>query len=163
MARSVMGLFAYLGSANGINGPISCGSKMITCVAASVAEEELAGGFQAALIAVLHRRTLHDLGYPQPSTLLRMDNSVAVALAKGTINAKRSKTMDMRFFWLTDRVKQGQISVDHIPGIWNIADHFTKALPKAKFYQFVYFLCINMDNEDKQLKTKPITITFPKA
>ena len=163
MARSVMGLFAYLGSAKGINGPISCGSKMITCVVASVAEAELAGGFQAALIAVLHRRTLHDLGYPQPSTLLRMDNSVAVALANGTINAKRSKTMDMRFFWLTDRVKQGQISVDHIPGIWNIADHFTKALPKAKFYQFVNFLSINMDNEDQKQKKKPTTITFPKA
>jgi hypothetical protein len=128
MAKSVMGYFGYLGLANGINGPISCGSKMITCVVASVAEAELAGGFQAALIAVLHRRTLHDLGYHQPPTLLRMDNSVAVSIANATINAKRSKTMDMRFFWLTDRVKQGQLTVDHIAGIWNIADHFTKAL-----------------------------------
>ena len=71
--------------------------------------------------------------------------------------------MDMRFFWLADRVKQGQITVDHISGIWNIADHFTKALPKAKFYQFVNFLSINMDNEDKKQKKKPTTITFPKA
>jgi hypothetical protein len=165
MARSVMGYFGYLGLSNGINGPISCGSKMITCVVASVAEAELAGGFQAALIAVLQRRTLHDLGYPQPPTLQRMDNSVAVSLAKGRINAKRSKTMDMRLFWLTDtsRVKQGQITVDHISGIWNIADHFTKALSKAKFHQFVNFLCINIDNEDKKQKKKPTTITFPKA
>jgi hypothetical protein len=127
----------------------------------SVAEAELAGAFQSALVAVLHRRTLHDLGYPQPPTLLRIDNSVAVSLATGMINAKRSKTMDRRFFWLTDRVKQGQFIVQHIPGIWNIADHFTKALPKRKFCQFVGFISINMDNEEKQQKNKQTTITFP--
>jgi hypothetical protein len=70
--------------------------------------------------------------------------------------------MDMRFFWLTDRVKQGQFIVGHIPGIWNPADHFTKALPKAKFYQFLIFIAINMDNEAKGARAKPKTITFPK-
>ena len=68
----------------------------------------------------------------------------------------------MRFFWLTDRVKQGQFIVKHIPGIWNLADHFTKALPKAKFYQFLVFIAINMDNEAKDARTKPKTLTFPK-
>jgi hypothetical protein len=77
-----------------------------------------------------------------------MDNSVAVALATGNINAKRSKTMDMRFFWLVDRVKQGHFTVEHIPGIWNIADHFTKALPRAKFYQLLPFITVNIDSED---------------
>jgi hypothetical protein len=161
-ARSVLGFFSYLGYPDGINGPISCGSKMIKCVVASVAEAEMAGGFQAAQMAVMHRRTLHDLGYPQQPTLLRMDNSVAVALATGTINAKRSKTMDMRFFWLADRVKQGQFVVKHIPGIWNIADFFTKALPRLKFYQFVPFITVNIDNENIQPRGKPTTLTFPK-
>jgi hypothetical protein len=63
--RSVMGWLNYLGCPNGINGPISCGSKMINCVVASVAEAELGGGFQAAQITLQHCRTLHDLGYPQ--------------------------------------------------------------------------------------------------
>jgi hypothetical protein len=45
-AASVVGLLAYLGAANAINGPISYNSKMISCVVASVAEAELAGGFQ---------------------------------------------------------------------------------------------------------------------
>ncbi len=161
-ARSVMGWTNYLGPPNGINGPISCGSKMINCVVASVAEAELGGGFQAAQITLRHRRTLHDLGYPQLPSLLRMDNSVAVALATGNINAKRSKTMDMRFFWLIDRVKQGHFTVEHIPGIWNIADHFTKALPRAKFYQFLPFITVNIDSEEKLPKSKPQTITFPK-
>jgi hypothetical protein len=70
--------------------------------------------------------------------------------------------MDMRFFWLVDRVKQGQFIVDHIPGIWNIADHFTKPLPKTKFYQFCAFIIVNTDNELQQLKQKSATITFSK-
>jgi hypothetical protein len=45
-----------------------------------------------------------------------MDNTVALGLAQGSLNAKRSKSMDMRFFWLVDRVKQKQFIVDHIPG-----------------------------------------------
>jgi hypothetical protein len=135
---------------------------MISCVVASVAEAELAGGFQAAQISVQHRRILHDLGYPQPPTLLRMDNTVALGLAQGSLNKKRSKSMDMRFFWLIDRVAQKQFTVDHIPGIWNIADHFTKPLPKGKFYQFFQYLAVNMDNEPKQNRLKSATITIPK-
>ena len=161
-ARSVCGGFSYFGLPTAINGPISCGSWMIDCVCASVAEAEMAGGFQMAQSATNHRRIASDLGYPQPPTLLRMDNTVALGIASGEMNAKRSKSMDMRFFWLVDRVKQGQFIVDHIPGIWNIADHFTKPLPKTKFYQFCAFIIVNTDNELQQLKQKSATITFSK-
>jgi hypothetical protein len=76
-----------------------------------------------------------------------MDNTVALGIASGKMNAKRSKSMDMRFFWLVDRVKQQHFVVSHIPGIWNIADHFTKPLPKQKFYQFLRFLVVNMGGQ----------------
>jgi hypothetical protein len=160
-AHSVVGSLAYLGSSYGINGPISCHSKMISCVVASVAEAELAGGFQIAQAAVHFRRILHDLGYPQSPTLLRMDNTVAISIATESINAKRSKSMDMRFFWIIDRIKQGQFSVQHIPGEYNIADHFTKPLPRAKFWQFLNYLVINMDTETPS-NQKIKTITIPK-
>ncbi len=67
-ACSVLGWYNY-GLPNGINGPISCGSKMINCVVASAAEAELGGGFQAAQITLQHRRTIHDLGYRSTITL----------------------------------------------------------------------------------------------
>ena len=135
---------------------------MISCVVSSVAEAELAGGFQAAQMAVQLRNILHDLGYPQPPTLLRIDNTVAIGLARGSINAKRSKSMDMRFFWLVDRVKQNHFTIDHIPGIWNVADHFTKPLPKGKFYQFFQYLAVNMDNEPQPNRLKSATVTIHK-
>jgi hypothetical protein len=91
-----------------------------------------------------------------------MDNTVAIGLSEGKVNAKRSKTMDMRFFWIIDRVKQKQFSVTHIPGVWNIADFFTKALPKSKFYQFFAYLAVNLDDEDVEVKLKSKTIRFQK-
>jgi hypothetical protein len=44
--------------------------------------------------------------------------------------------MDMRFFWLRDRVAQQQFVVEHIPGKHNVADFFTKALPKSNTISF---------------------------
>ena len=161
-ARSVYGTHAYLGEPGMINGPIACASKMINSVLSSVAEAELCGGFKIAQDAVWYRRVLHDLGYPQPPTLLRMNNTVAIGLALGTINQKRSKAMDMRFFWIVDRIKQKQFIVQHIPGKWNLADHFTKPLPKHKFYQFMEFIAINLDKEMPLPKLQIKTVTFPK-
>ena len=163
-ARSVYGLVAYLGQDEWINGPVYCASKMISCVVASVVEAELAGGFQSAQIGVQHRNTLQDFGYPQPPTTLRMDNTVALAIAEGKINGKRSKSMDMRFFWIADRVSQGEFNCYHIAGIWNVADFFTKALPRQKFNQFQPYLSINMDTDDSRtsssVETKTTTVTM---
>ncbi len=91
-----------------------------------------------------------------------MDNTVAIGLAKGTINAKRSKAMDMRFFWIVNRIKQKKYQVAHISGMWNLSDHFSKPLPKHKFYQFLKLIAINLDSEKTLPKLNIKTITFPK-
>jgi hypothetical protein len=145
-----------------INGPVTYASKIINSVVASVAEAELAAAFFAAQKATQHRNLLAEWGYPQPPTLLRVDNTVALGLANGRINAKRSKSMDMRFFWLIDRVQQGQFCVAHIAGKFNFSDHFTKTLPKQIFSMFFPFLTINLDNELTKPKSKTKTITMPK-
>ncbi len=105
-SRSVSGGLFYLGTRKAINGSIACTSKMLSCIVASAAEAESAAGFQQAQIAVRLRNTLTDLGYPQLPTLLLIDNTVPIELANDTINKKRSKSMDMRFFWLCDTEKE---------------------------------------------------------
>jgi hypothetical protein len=162
-ARSVAGWFSYFGCPDTINGPVAYSSNMINCVVASVVEAELAAAFQAAQRAAYHRLMLQDFGYPQPSTLLRVDNTVALGLAAGKLNAKRAKSMDMRFFWLSDRVAQGHFNVTHVAGIYNIADHFTKTLPKQIFEVFMYYLTVNLDTEPQIPKVSIKTITMPKT
>ena len=43
-----------------------------------------------------------------------------------TVKQKRSKAIDMRYYWLQDRVDQGQFKVHWRPGTDDKADYFTK-------------------------------------
>jgi hypothetical protein len=109
-----------------LNHPISAHSTRIPVVCSFVAEAEYAGLFAAARIATNERQILHDMGHPQPPTPLYCDNEVAIGLATDTINLKMSKSLDMRFHWLRDRVRQGHFRLIFVPGLKNAADFFTK-------------------------------------
>ena len=91
---------------------------------------------------------LVELGYPQQPTTISVDNTVALGLAADTINAKRSKSMDVRFFWLRDRVRQLQFSMQHLRGRWNISDFFTKPLPRDKFEQFLPYIIVEVADDN---------------
>jgi hypothetical protein len=132
-------------------------------VVASVAEAELGAAFQNAQKAAEFRNTLEELGYPQQPTTIMIDNTVAEGLAADTINAKRSKSMDVRFFWLRDRIQKGQFAVKHLAGKWNISDFFTKSLPREKFEQFYAWIVVNLDMEPATTKQKRTTITMAKT
>jgi hypothetical protein len=160
-ARSVLGGFHYLGTTEIINGPFFCSSKKISCVVSSAAEAELGAAFQNAQKGAQFRNTLIELGYPQQPTPLLVDNTVAEGLATNTVNAKRSKSMDVRFFWLRDRVKKMQFSIRHLAGRWNISDFFTKPLPKDKFEQFSPFIIVEVAPNAAKRTTR--TVVMPKT
>jgi hypothetical protein len=126
-----------------VNGPLSCHSNTIPVVCSSVQEAEYAALFAAARIADNERLILLNLGYPQPPTLILCDNEIAVALANRTITPRLSKSIDMRFHWLQDRIQQQQFRVEHVAGKDNISDFFTKALPRAKHDQFAPFCAVD--------------------
>ncbi len=57
-----------------------------------------------------------------------------------------------------------QFVVEHIPGQHNVADFFTKSLPKSKYDQFRRYLVVNRDcMEEKCPKKKPKSITMDKT
>jgi hypothetical protein len=70
--------------------------------------------------------TLIELGHPQPPTPIQTNNSMAAGFADNTIKQKRSKAMDMHFYWIMDRVKQGQFLIYWRKGSKNLGDYFTK-------------------------------------
>jgi hypothetical protein len=128
---SVAGGIHYLGTSDPlfINAAIHVHSTLIPVVTAAVSETEYAGVFANGQIAVDERRALANLGYPQPPTTIYCDNECAVGLADETVRAKKTKSIDMRFDWTRDRVKQVQLRVIFLPGVLNLADFFTKSLP----------------------------------
>ena len=129
----------------------------------SAAEAELGAAFQNAQKGAQFRNRLAELGYPQPTTTILVDNTVAEGLATDTINAKRSKSMDVRFFWLRDRIKKLQFFIRHIKGKWNISNFFTKPLPKDKFEQFSPYIVTEIDPNMEQTRPKRATVTMGKT
>ena len=108
------------------NGAILILSTIIKNILASAAEAELGALFYNAREAVPIRITLLELGHPQPPTTITTDNACAAGIANDSVKLKRSKAIDMRFYWIRDRVRQGQFHVRWAPGSLNRADYFTK-------------------------------------
>jgi hypothetical protein len=107
-------------------GAVHITSVIVKHVMASAAEAEFAGLFYNAQEACSFRHTLEELGHPQPPTAIQTDNECANGIANDTVKQRRSKSMDMRFYWIRDRIQQGQFLVHWKPVLSNQADYFIK-------------------------------------
>jgi hypothetical protein len=92
----------------------------------SAAEAEIGSVFLNAKEATILRTTLTEMGYPQPPTPLQTDNTTAMGYINDRIRQRRTRAMDMHFYWVKDRVKQRQFHVYWGPGYQHLADYFTK-------------------------------------
>jgi hypothetical protein len=106
-----------------LNGSILNVASVIKNVVASAAESEVGACFQKSQSGAPLRVTHTELGHIQPPTPLRTDNSTAFGILNKT---KKTKAMDMRYHWLTDRVRQKKIDVHWRPGHENLGDYHTK-------------------------------------
>jgi hypothetical protein len=92
-----------------LNGSIINASSIIKNVVASAADSEVGACFHNTQSDAPLRVTLTELSHTQPPGPLRTSNSTALGILNETIKHKRSKAMDMRYHWLTDRVRQKTI------------------------------------------------------
>ena len=95
----------------------------------SAAEAEIGAGYINAREVLPIRVCLEEMGHPQLPTPLAVDNTTAVGFANKTIKQKMSKSIDMRFYWIQDRQKQGQFIIYWSPGATNLADYHSKHHP----------------------------------
>jgi hypothetical protein len=107
-------------------------SKVLKHVMSSAAEAEIGTVLINAKEGAVLRTTLEELGQKQPPTPLDTDNTTAKGYINGTIKQKCTKSMDMRFYWIKDRVKQGQFKIYWGPGFQNLADYFTQNIIRRR-------------------------------
>ena len=131
-ARSRAGGHFFLSSNAAIpanNGAILNVAKIIKNVMSSAAEAELGAIYIMAREAVYIRHILKEMGHRQPATPIQTDNSTAEGVINSKITPKRTKAMDMRFYWLRDRETQAQFRFFWRAGKLNLADYWTKHHP----------------------------------
>ena len=117
-----------------LNSPIHVECKTLKHVVSSAAEAETGGLFSNCHFAISIKYMLQALDHKQGPIPIKTDNQTASAFVNNTLKAKRSKTWDMRYFWLKDRVSQSEFIIYWDKGSNNHADYWTKHWP-AKYHQ----------------------------
>jgi hypothetical protein len=137
-ARSRVGGYFYLGNRNEPpdlvkpNGAIHVESRIMKNVMAAASEAEIGALFHNGQEAAHMRNILKEIGREQTEpTRITTDNSTADGFANKRTKIRRSKAMDMRFYWVQDRVDQKQFNIHWLQGENNHADYFTKHHPPS--------------------------------
>jgi hypothetical protein len=76
---------------------------------------------------LLSKMKLKQLG----ATVIQVDNKLVIVLAKNPVNHERSKHIDVRFHFIRDHMKEGSVELVHVTSQDQVADIFTKPLPKV--------------------------------
>ena len=127
------------------DGAVSWCSSKQSVVADSTCEAEYIAASEAAKEGVWMKQFMTDLGVVpralDPMTLF-YDNTGAIALAKEPRFHKRTRHIKRRFNFIRDAVKEEDINICKVHIDLNVADLFTKPLPRAKDDQDQHSMCV---------------------
>ena len=127
--RSTGGFCVMLGS-----NIVSWSAKRQPTVSRSSTEAEYRALANTACEITWLSFVLRDLGVPQPKpAVLRCDNLSAVHLTANPVLHSRSKHFETDYHYVRERVAFGVLEVQHVLSALQLADIFTKSLPRHSF------------------------------
>jgi len=121
-----------------LNGdPVSWSSKKQRTVALSTCEAELYAEAAAIQEVLWLRGVLKELGLAsQMGSVVNGDNQSAIAISKNGVKGERTKHIDIKYHFVTETVRRGDVILKWIPTTDQQADIFTKALGAPVFEHF---------------------------
>ena len=126
---------AHMSMGQGTLVAISSKQKMNT---RSSTEAELVGVDQPLPMILWSRLFSTAQGMQIDDNILYQDNESAIRMEKNgkASCTKRTKHIEIRYFYITDKIKSGEIHVEHCPTKEMIGDYFTKPLAGSLFKKF---------------------------
>jgi len=123
----------------------------------SSTEAELVGVDDAMPRILWTRYFMKAQGYDtNPSTLFQDNQSTILLANNGTASSsKRTRHIDIRYYFITDRVKTNEINIEYCPTKEMIGDFFTKPLQGTLFYK-LRALVLNLSPDG----VLPVSSTF---
>ncbi|THH05883.1 hypothetical protein EW146_g9781 [Bondarzewia mesenterica] len=92
----------------------------------------------ATQTAIWLRMLLRELDIPiKGPGLLLGDNTNANILTREYVNHTRAKHIDVRYHFVRERVEAGDLEVEHVASADNLADLFTKGIPRDHHRELV--------------------------
>ncbi|XP_015168566.1 uncharacterized mitochondrial protein AtMg00810-like [Solanum tuberosum] len=128
-SRSTSGYLFCLGTSC-----FSWSSRKQETTAQSTAEAEYIAAASAVNQAIWLRKMLKDLGYEQTeATKIMCDNSSAVSISKNPVFHGRTKHIKIKFHFIREVQQSNEVLLVHCSSQNQLADIFTKSLPKERF------------------------------
>ena len=121
-------------------GAVSWKSVKQTLTASSTMEAEYMACYEATCQAIWLRNFISALGVVDSIARplkLYCDNYAAVAFSKNTRSTSRSKHIDIKYYFVKDKVAESLISIEYTPTTSMLADPLTKGLPICVFLEHV--------------------------
>jgi hypothetical protein len=113
------------------NAAISWSSKRQNIVALSTAEAELVAVSAATQEATHLKMLLEEMGFTQSPITIYEDNRPCIKIAENPITSNRSKHIDIRHFYVRDKITDKTVQLKGIGTNDMVADCLTKSLDKA--------------------------------
>jgi hypothetical protein len=130
-AKSQTGLSISLGE-----GPFFAKCSKQKVVSKSSTEAELIGLSDSVSQVIWSREFLKAQGYDVPPAKVFQDNKSTIILAnKGRSTSDRTRHINIRYFWVKDRIDTGDVVLEHLPTDDMVSDILTKPLQGSKFQE----------------------------
>lgn len=119
-------------------GAVYSSSKRQTLTTPSSTEAEVAGVSDSMSMVCWTRHFLKAQGYNMEPTKIYQDNMSAMLLEKNgrASSSRRTRHIAIRYFFVTDKVKSGEATIEYCPTDKMLADLLTKPLQGSKFLDF---------------------------
>ena len=116
---------------------VSWSSKKQDCTALSTAEAEYVS-LSACCAQVLWMRTqLTDYGFHFERIPMYCDSKSAIAISCNPVHHSKTKHIRVRYHFIKEHVEEGTVEIHFVKTDYQLADLFTKALPKERFEELV--------------------------
>ncbi|GJW65290.1 hypothetical protein Tco_0117174 [Tanacetum coccineum] len=126
--RSTSGSAQFLGDKL-----VSWSSKKQTSTSISSTEAEYIAMSGCCAQILWMRSQLSDYGFAYNHVPLYCDNKSAIALCCNNVQHSRSKHIDIRHHFIREQVEKGVVELYFVRTEYQLADIFTKALPRERF------------------------------
>ncbi|GKA83618.1 hypothetical protein Tco_0805213 [Tanacetum coccineum] len=126
--RSTSGSAQFLGDKL-----VSWSSKKQTSTSISSTEAEYIAMSGCCAQILWMRSQLSDYGFAYNHIPLYCDNKSAIALCCNNVQHSRSKHIDIRHHFIREQVEKGVVELYFVRTEYQLADIFTKALPRERF------------------------------
>ncbi|GKB42619.1 retrovirus-related pol polyprotein from transposon TNT 1-94 [Tanacetum coccineum] len=119
---------------------VSWSSKNQDCTSMSTAEAEYISLSACCDQVIWMRMQLLDYGFRYTKIPIYCDSQSAIAISCNLVQHSRTKNINIRYLFIKEHVEKGILELYFVGMEYQLADLFTKALPKERFEYLVHMI-----------------------